>query len=88
MEPHYARAFAGERVALHLSVFDRTFNLSAAPLAGTPPEMIIVLVQDVTRLREETGERQRRDALVATVAHGLRQPLMPLRTALELLEGA
>ena len=98
VEEPYARALAGEQVTFDLRVFQRTYSLSAAPLATEDGVVrsIVVLAQDVTAERDELQRRDEqrviaegatrdREAFVATIAHELRQPLAPLRVALELL---
>jgi two-component system phosphate regulon sensor histidine kinase PhoR len=65
---------------------DRTFDVYAAPLAGSARQGAIAVLHDMTHL--ERLERVRRD-FVANVSHELRTPLASIRGYAEtLLEGA
>ena len=86
VDEHYRQALAGKHVSFDLDVFGRTYGTTALPFSAVRADTILVVVQDVTALRTEAGEHRQKEAFVATVAHELRQPLGPLRIALELLK--
>ncbi len=97
--PHYLRlrAVVGEllahperpqepvELALYLRGRDHYFVLRPTPLhlPGGGPAGLIVVLQDVTYLRDQEA---RREQLMATLSHELRTPLQALRLATDLLD--
>ncbi|HXJ35988.1 MAG TPA: ATP-binding protein [Candidatus Eisenbacteria bacterium] len=72
-------------LALYLRGRDHYFVLRPTPLhlPGGGPAGLIVVLQDVTYLRDQEA---RREQLMATLSHELRTPLQSLRLATDLLD--
>jgi PAS domain S-box-containing protein len=69
----------------------KTMLLNARPFPpdSTHPELILLAVEDVTALRERADElaetNRHKDEFLATLAHELRNPLAPIRNAVQYL---
>ncbi|MBC8146203.1 MAG: response regulator, partial [bacterium] len=69
----------------------KTMLLNARPFTidSKQPELILLAVEDVTALREKTAEvaeaNRNKDEFLATLAHELRNPLAPIRNAIQYL---
>src|SRR3954462_11462972 len=83
VEPHYRRALAGESVRFDLPVFGRVYAVVASPLTDG---VILVVVRDVTTERASAADQEQEHRFIATVCHEIRQPLAPLRFAVESLK--
>ena len=97
--PAYRRAFQGETAVARLPFFHRTYSVAAGPYRreGNRVTHILVVSQDVTvlapadrldgprRSADDANVVDRRDILVAAVAHELRNPVGAMKMALTLL---
>jgi signal transduction histidine kinase len=86
VEPFFRKVFRGATVTFDLPLVQRIYEVHASPLPVTDRPLILVVVQDATAVRTEQRTHRSKNAFVSAVAHELRQPLAPLRTAVGTLK--
>ncbi|HEU5199368.1 MAG TPA: histidine kinase dimerization/phospho-acceptor domain-containing protein [Ktedonobacterales bacterium] len=93
--PYFRRAFAGEEVALKLSLGEQTFFLEVSLLqeASYPAGAILLIARNITSphplgapLLAAQAEARQRESFISLVAHELRTPLTVISGLVQMLE--